>query len=90
MFDARARIPRTDLTRKSVWHVMRKLQLETRAAVESGGLAVLHGGWVIEPPPGLGVEIENRGVSTEVVRRQRDGTWLFVTDNPYTPLPFPA
>ena len=33
MFDARARIPRTDLTRKSVWHVMRKLQLETRAAV---------------------------------------------------------
>ena len=67
-----------------------RMTLETRAAVESGGLAVLHAGWMIEPPPGMAVEVATRGVSTEVVRKQRDGTWLFVIDNPYTPLPFPA
>jgi uncharacterized protein (TIGR02246 family) len=63
-----------------------RMTLETRAVVESpAGLAVLHGGWVIEPPTGMQSEIGTRGLSTEVVRRQPDGTWLFVIDNPYTP-----
>lgn len=51
------------------------------------GLAVLHGDWVIEPATGTGSEIETRGLSTEVVRKQPDGPWLFVIDNPYTPEP---
>ena len=56
-----------------------RMTLETRAVVESQqGLAVLHGRWVIEPRM-------TRGLSTEVVRRQPDGTWLFVIDSPYTP-----
>ena len=63
-----------------------RMTLETRAVVESQqGLAVLHGGWVIEPPTGMGADIATRGLSTEVVRKQPDGTWLFVIDNPYTP-----
>ena len=63
-----------------------RMTLETRAVVESQqGLAVLHGVWVIEPPTGMGAEIATRGLSTEVVRKQPDGTWLFVIDNPYTP-----
>jgi uncharacterized protein (TIGR02246 family) len=63
-----------------------RMTLETRAVVESQqGLAVLHGGWVIEPPRGMGADIATRGLSTEVVRKQPDGTWLFVIDNPYTP-----
>ena len=63
-----------------------QMTLETRAVVESPqGLAVLYGGWVVEPPSGTGNEIATRGVSTEVVRKQPDGTWLFVIDNPYTP-----
>jgi uncharacterized protein (TIGR02246 family) len=63
-----------------------RMALETRGVVESQqGLAVLHGGWVIEPPTGMGAEIATRGLSTEVVRKQPDGTWLFVIDNPYTP-----
>jgi uncharacterized protein (TIGR02246 family) len=62
------------------------MTLETRAVVISQqGLAVLHGGWVIEPPTGMGTELATRGLSTEVVRKQQDGTWLFVIDNPYTP-----
>ena len=63
-----------------------RMTLETRAVVESQqGLAVLYGGWVIEPPEGMGAGIATRGLSTEVVRKQPDGTWLFVIDNPYTP-----
>jgi uncharacterized protein (TIGR02246 family) len=62
------------------------MTLETRAVVVSQeSLAVLHGGWVIEPPTGMGAELATRGLSTEVVRKQQDGTWLFVIDNPYTP-----
>jgi uncharacterized protein (TIGR02246 family) len=63
-----------------------RMTLETRAVVESQqGLAVLHGGWVVESAARTGAESVTRGISTEVVRRQPDGTWLFVIDNPYTP-----
>ena len=62
-----------------------RMTLETRAVVESpGGLAVLHGSWIVETPPGVGDAHTTQGVSTEVVRKQADGTWLFVIDNPYT------
>jgi uncharacterized protein (TIGR02246 family) len=65
-----------------------RMTLETRAVVETRlGLAVLHGGWVIEPAPGTGSGFPTRGLSTEVVRKQPDGTWLFVIDSPYTPEP---
>jgi ketosteroid isomerase-like protein len=59
-----------------------RMKLETRAVVESGeGLAVLHGAWSLGPPLGT------LGLSTEVVRRQPDGSWMFVIDIPYTPTP---
>ena len=62
------------------------MTLETRAVVASQeDLAVLHGAWVIEPPTGMRAELATRGLSTEVVRKQQDGTWLFVIDKPYTP-----
>jgi hypothetical protein len=62
------------------------MTLETRAVVESPqGLAVLHGGWAVEPAAELRAGSATRGLSTEVVRKQTDGTWLFVIDNPYTP-----
>ncbi len=58
-----------------------QMELETRSVVESGaGLAVLHAGWTLS-----GSGATARGVSTEVVRRQPDGTWLFLIDEPRTP-----
>ena len=57
-----------------------RMKLDTRAVVESGeGLAVLHGAWSLGPPS------TTQGLSTEVVRRQPDGSWMFVIDNPNTP-----
>jgi len=43
------------------------------------------GDWAVEPPAGTGSDISTRGLSTEVVHKQADGTWLFVIDNPYMP-----
>ena len=58
-----------------------RMELETRSVVESGeGLAVLHAGWTLS-----GSGPTARGVSTEVVRRQPDGSWLFLIDEPRTP-----
>jgi uncharacterized protein (TIGR02246 family) len=57
-----------------------RMKLETKAVIESSeGLAVLHGAWSIGPPA------STQGLSTEVVRRQPDGNWMFVIDNPNTP-----
>ena len=56
------------------------MKLDTRAIIESGdGLALLHGEWSLGPPSGT------QGLSTELVRRQPDGSWKFAIDNPNTP-----
>jgi ketosteroid isomerase-like protein len=57
-----------------------RMKLDTRAVIESGeGLALLYGIWSLGPPSGT------QGLSTEVVRRQADGSWMFAIDNPHTP-----
>jgi ketosteroid isomerase-like protein len=57
-----------------------RMRLETRTAIESAdGLALLHGEWSLGPPASA------EGLSTEVLRRQPDGDWKFVIDNPRTP-----
>ena len=63
-----------------------RMTLKTRSAVVfNDSLAVLHGDWVLEPAPAEGTGNTTRGLSTEVVHRQPDGSWRFVIDNPYTP-----
>ena len=58
-----------------------RMELETRRVVQSGeGLAVLHASWTLHRDGQA-----RPGMSTEVVRRQSDGTWLFVIDEPRTP-----
>jgi uncharacterized protein (TIGR02246 family) len=58
-----------------------RMELKTHTVLESSaGLAVLHGSWTYH----LGENVI-AGLSTEVVRRQSDGSWLFVIDEPRTP-----
>lgn len=58
-----------------------QMELQTRSVVESSeGLAVLHAGWTLQSSGSTA-----SGISTEVVRRQPDSTWLFVIDEPRTP-----
>jgi uncharacterized protein (TIGR02246 family) len=64
-----------------------QIVLDTRAAIEGpDGLVVLHSAWAITPPKTAAAATVRRGLSTEVARRQPDGTWRFVIDNPDTPI----
>jgi len=47
-------------------------------ALESNDIAILFSNWTLA---GTGLSME--GQTTDVVRRQKDGTWLFVIDNPF-------
>ena len=63
-----------------------RMALKTRSAVMfDDSLAVLHGDWILEPSSTDETGKTTRGLSTEVVRRQADGSWRFVIDNPRTP-----
>ncbi len=57
-----------------------RMELTTRAVIQSGELAVLHASWTYHRGG-----TATPGLSTEVVRRQPNGTWLFVIDEPHTP-----
>lgn len=64
-----------------------KIRLETAGIVEAiGGLAMMHGKWVLTGCNEDGVPEEQRGTSAEVLRRQPDGSWLYALDNPFVPV----
>jgi ketosteroid isomerase-like protein len=70
--------------RKAYQHILADgahMELTTHTVLDSGGrLAVLHAGWTYHRNG-----TATLGLSTEVVRRQPDGSWLFVIDEPRTP-----
>ena len=48
----------------------------------SGDLALLSSSWTLTGTGSDGSAVNMSGKGAEVVRRQADGTWLFVIDNP--------
>ena len=58
--------------------------VETRLIAPGGGdLAILYSRWALRGTSTDGIPIELAGQGSEVVRRQPDGSWLFVIDNPF-------
>ncbi len=59
------------------------LSLTVTQVLQSGDVALLSSSWTLRGtgPDGTPVELTGRGA--EVVRRQADGTWRFLIDNPY-------
>ena len=59
-----------------------KLTVEVPLVLESGDIALLHSKWSLTGtgPDGSAVSMDGKGI--EVVRRQADGTWKFIIDNP--------
>ena len=59
------------------------ITVEVPLVVESGDTALLHSQYVFKGtgPDGSPVNMEGKGV--EIVRRQADGTWKFIIDNPF-------
>ena len=60
-----------------------KMTIEVPLVIESGDTALLHAKWTTVGTDADGNRVDFAGQSTEVVRRQADGTWLFVIDNPF-------
>jgi uncharacterized protein (TIGR02246 family) len=60
-----------------------RITLEARTLAEAGGIALTTSKWVLEGTGPDGKPMKMEGQSAEVARRQPDGTWLFVIDNPY-------
>jgi uncharacterized protein (TIGR02246 family) len=58
-----------------------KLTIEVNAT-QSGDIALLRSKWSLSGTGPDGKPMQMGGNGTEVVRRQADGTWLFVVDNP--------
>lgn len=61
------------------------IELETTGVFQADEIALLHGKWVLRGTGPDGGEIRNEGRNAETVRRQADGRWLFVIDNPSAP-----
>jgi ketosteroid isomerase-like protein len=56
-----------------------KIQIKTLSAYEGpGGIGLTHGEWSLE-----GGSVALAGKTAEVLRRQADGRWRYVIDNPW-------
>ena len=60
------------------------IAINTRTVVPAGELALLHGEWTLKGTGPDGNAVELAGRASEVVRRQPDGSWRYVIDNPYS------
>ena len=58
-------------------------QMRPEQVVQAGDLAVLFSPWTLAGTDPDGNEVHMEGVTSDVVRCQRDGSWLIVIDNPF-------
>jgi len=60
-----------------------EFRMEVKGVVETGDFALVRSNWSLSGagPGGCLVDLSGRGA--EVVRRQPDGSWLYVIDNPF-------
>ena len=57
------------------------IAMNESVAFEAGDLALVHWSWTMDFPDGRVAE----GATAEVLRRQEDGSWKFIIDNPDGP-----
>jgi len=55
--------------------------MEPGKVILANDIALLFSKWNLSDPEGNAVELS--GQTSDVVRRQADGSWLFVIDNPF-------
>lgn len=61
-----------------------KITMNVTKVVRAGDdLAVLYNDWSLTAKGPEGTPIAMSGKAMEIVRRQRDGTWLFAVDDPF-------
>jgi ketosteroid isomerase-like protein len=60
-----------------------EFKMQTGTLVEAGDIALLLSKWTLKGTDPSGAAVDLAGQTADVVRRQPDGYWLFVIDNPY-------
>lgn len=61
-----------------------KFHMSEHEVIESGDIALHVSPWTMDAvDPATGSPVKQGGLSLAVFRRQRDGNWLMVIDNPY-------
>ncbi len=60
-----------------------RLTLETHSIVTAGDIALSLAKWSLSGTDPEGQPVQMNGTASDVLRRQSDGTWLFVIDNPW-------
>lgn len=61
-----------------------QIQHRTRKLVDQGEIALCYGEWTLFSRAADGTQTKRSGSSVEVLRRQADGTWLYIIDDPDT------
>lgn len=61
-----------------------KMTSINKFCVQFEDLALLSAEWKIETKNDKEEKIEIKGISSEIVRRQGNGTWLYIIDNPFS------
>ena len=59
------------------------LQLGALNVVLAGDIALSIANWTMTGTAPDGSPVKMQGTTSDVLRRQADGTWLFVIDNPW-------
>lgn len=60
-----------------------KIDIDADYVLESKDTALLRGRWQLTGTAPDGQALDMRGRSSEVVRRQPDGGWVYIIDHPY-------
>ena len=60
-----------------------ELRSETQNVIEVGDMALYTGRWILRGTDSSGQTMTMGGVSSDILRRQRDGRWLIAVDNPW-------
>jgi uncharacterized protein (TIGR02246 family) len=60
-----------------------RLEMRVTKTVTAGDVAVLYNDWSMRATGPDGTPLATSGKALEVVRRQADGTWRFVVDDPF-------
>jgi uncharacterized protein (TIGR02246 family) len=60
-----------------------EFRLKVGRVIQSGDIALLISSWVMRVKDEIGGTVELTGQTTDVVRKQTDGSWKLVIDNPW-------
>ena len=60
-----------------------RLTIRVTQSIQSGDLALVCSRWTLKGTDPNGTPVDLAGQGADIVRRQADGTWRFVVDNPF-------